>query len=137
MQSIWIDAAEFKNYGGWKLETQFIREMAQPYLVAADIPGTPVENADTEFEVESNGYYRFFVRTKNWKLPEAPGRFKLVVDGKELKADCEKMPALYWYWEIADDVYLTKEDIDHCIEECANSVVYVNDLQSQTNEDDE
>lgn len=108
MQSIWIDAAEFKNYGGWKLETQFIREMAQPYLVAADIPGTPVENADTEFEVESNGYYRFFVRTKNWKLPEAPGRFKLVVDGKELKADCEKMPALYWYWEIADDVYLTK-----------------------------
>jgi len=36
-----------------------------------------------------------------------------------------------------NDVYLTKEDIDHCIEECANSVVYVNDLQSQTNEDDE
>ena len=108
MQTIWLDAAEFKNRGGWVLETQFVREMGQAYLMANHNPGVPVDNASTEFAVEKSGYYRFFVRTKNWKYPEAPGKFTLKVDGYELKNTCGKMPALYWYWEIADDVYLEK-----------------------------
>ncbi len=116
MQKIWIDAAEFKNYGEWVLETQFVREMGQPYLVANHTPGVPVQNATTEFTVEKSGYYRFFVRTKNWKYPEAPGRFTLKVNDTELKNICGKMPALYWYWEIADDIYLEKGT--HNLEVC-------------------
>lgn len=116
MQKIWIDAAEFKDYGGWLLETQFVREMGQPYLIANNIPGVPVSNASTEFTVEKSGFYRFFVRTKNWKYPEAPGRFTLKADDYELKNICGKMPALYWYWEIADDVYLEKGT--HRLEVC-------------------
>ena len=116
MQTIWLDAAEFKNRGGWVLETQFVREMGQAYLMANHNPGVPVDNASTEFAVEKSGYYRFFVRTKNWKYPEAPGRFTLKADGYELKNTCGKMPALYWYWEIADDVYL--EAGTHTLEVC-------------------
>jgi len=116
MQTIWLDAAEFENRGGWMLETQFVREMGQAYLMANHYPGVPVDNASTEFKVEKSGFYRFFVRTKNWKYPEAPGRFTLKVDDYELKNTCGKMPALYWYFEIADDVYLEKGT--HTLEVC-------------------
>ena len=116
MQKIWIDAAEFENRGGWQLETQFVREMGQSYLIANHTPGIPVENASTHFMVEKNGYYRFFVRTKNWKYPQAPGKFTLKIDNCELKNVCGKMPTLYWYWEIADDIYLEKGE--HLLEVC-------------------
>ena len=116
MQKIWIDAVEFKNRGGWVLETQFVREMGQPYLMANHTPGVPVDNASTNFAVEENGYYKVFVRTKNWKYPEAPGRFTLKVDNKELGNVCGKMPSNNWYWEIADDIYLEKGS--HNLEVC-------------------
>ncbi len=106
MQKLWFDAIDFENIGGWQLETQFVREMGQPYLIANHTPGIPVENAGLHFEINEDGYYRFFVRTKNWKYPEAPGRFKLKVDESELSNECGKMKTLSWYWEIADDIYL-------------------------------
>lgn len=106
MYSIWIDGAEFKNKGGWKLETQFVRAVGQSYLIACDIPGEPVKDATAEFEVDRDGKYRIFVRTKNWKYPEAPGQFNVIVDGKALPAICGKMPTNNWYWEIAGDTEL-------------------------------
>jgi len=116
VQNLWIDAIEFENYGGWMRETQFVREMGQPYLIANHTPGVPVENASTHFTVEKSGYYRFHVRTKNWKFPEAPGKFTLKVDDIQLKNVCGKMPTHRWYWEIADDIYL--EAGEHCLEAC-------------------
>lgn len=106
MYTLWIDAAEFKNKGGWKLETQFVRAVGQSYLIACDIPGEPVSDATAEFDVKENGKYRIFVRTKNWKYSEAPGRFNVIVDGKDLPAVCGKMPTQSWYWEIAGDIEL-------------------------------
>lgn len=106
MYTLWIDAPEFENKGGWKLETQFVRAVGQSYLIACDIPGEPVNDAIAEFDVKENGRYRIFVRTKNWKYPEAPGRFNVIVDGKELPAVCGKMPTQSWYWEIAGDIEL-------------------------------
>ena len=110
------DNNKYKNIGGWQLETQFVREMGQPYLIANYTPGVPVENAVMQFEIKENGYYRFFVRTKNWKYPEAPGRFKLRVDNTELNNECGKMPTHFWYWEIADDIYLDAGN--HTLEVC-------------------
>ena len=106
MEKIWIDTIEFKNYGNWEKETQFVREMGQPYLVANHLPGVPVEDASTDFYAAEEGYYRIFVRTKNWKLPQSPGQFMVAVDGTELHNMCGKMPIPSWYWEIAGDVYL-------------------------------
>lgn len=38
MSTYWIDAAEFKNKGGWYLDTQFVYEMGgQAYLIAAGL----------------------------------------------------------------------------------------------------
>ena len=41
----WIDAAEFAEKGGWKEDSQFTHLMGSAYLIAADKPGIPVEDA--------------------------------------------------------------------------------------------
>lgn len=134
MEKIWLDTVEFENYGGWQLETQFVREMGQPYLIANDTPGVPVKDAFTTFTVGEEGYYRIFVRTKNWKLPEAPGQFKVSVDGREVENLCGKMPTPSWYWEIAGDTYLKpgKHSLNLCdktgwLSRCS-AVVVTNDF---------
>ena len=104
MENLWIDALEFKHLGGWKKESQFVREMGSSYLIANDVPGVPVEDATTEITIAEEGWHRIFVRTKNWKYPEAPGQFTVKVDGEELFHTLGKMPILYWYWDLAGDV---------------------------------
>ncbi len=108
MQKIWIDAIEFEFFGGWVIDSQFVREMGQSYLIANDIPGEPVCDAVTKFSVDEDGYYRVFIRTKNWKIPYNPGQLKLVVDGIDLPATIGLMPSQKWYWEIAGDIELKK-----------------------------
>lgn len=108
MQKIWIDAIEFENRGGWVIDTQFVREMGQSYLIANDVPGEPVSDATTKFSVSKSGYYRVWVRTKNWKAPYCPGQLQMLVDGAELPATLGKMPSQKWYWEIAGDIELEK-----------------------------
>lgn len=107
MQTVWLDAIEFESLGGWKKESQYVRSVGQSYLIASDKPGVPVSNATTRFSVSENATYRVFVRTKNWHLQGAPGRFKLSVDGLELAHELGKMPTHRWYWEIAGDVKLS------------------------------
>ena len=51
METIWIAAAEFDIPGQWKLETQFVREMGQGYLLACETPGVPVKDAITSFKI--------------------------------------------------------------------------------------
>ena len=106
MSTVWLDALEAKKIGGWKRETQFVRSVGQGYLIASDLPGTPVEDAQFEFSVETGGKYRVFVRTKNWKLPEAPGRFHISVNNSTLPNECGKQPITHWYWDIAGDIEL-------------------------------
>lgn len=106
MSTLWIDAVEFENRGGWYLDTQFVYEMGQAYLMAADKAGIPAASATHSFMLPDGGKYRVWVRTKNWKAPEAPGKFKISVDGKELGNICGAMPATRWYWEIAGNIGL-------------------------------
>lgn len=106
MSTHWIDAAEFEDKGGWYLDTQFVYEMGQAYLMAADKPGIPVKPAVHSFKLQSDENYRVWVRTKNWKVPEAPGRFMLSVDDNKLGNICGKMPADKWYWELAGSIEL-------------------------------
>lgn len=114
MSTLWFDAVEFENRGGWYLDTQFVYEMGQAYLMAADKPGVPVTPATHSFVLPDGGKYRLWVRTKNWKAPEAPGKFKISVDGKELDNICGAMPATKWYWEIAGNTEL--EAGEHSLE---------------------
>lgn len=102
MHTLWIDALDFKEYGGFVRETQFVREMGQGYLIA-DGAGMPVCPAKTSFSVLEAGMYRFFIRTKNWCPDYAPDGLQIVVDGVKSEHICGKMHSQGWYFEIAAD----------------------------------
>ncbi|MEM7391385.1 MAG: NADH-dependent oxidoreductase, partial [Verrucomicrobiota bacterium] len=78
-ETIRVDAEQFKDFGGWKLDTQFIEIMGSPYLLAHGL-GRPVADAKTTVHFPKTGTYRLWVRTKDWvapwKAPGAPGRFQ-------------------------------------------------------------
>ena len=84
---ILIEAESFTDKGGWVVDQQFVEQMGSPYLLAHGM-GQPVRNASTEVEFMHKGRYHVWVRTKNWAPGnwEAPGRFKILVNGTELKA---------------------------------------------------
>jgi hypothetical protein len=82
-----VEAESFAQRGGWVVDQQFVHSMGSPYLLAHGM-GKPVANAQTNVEFPATGVYRLWVRTKNW-VPgnwEAPGRFKVLVNGQALAA---------------------------------------------------
>ena len=104
--SVLIEAESFHNLGGWKVDTQFIHIMGSPYLLAHGL-GRPVAPAQTTVTLPAAGRWFVWVRTKNW-VPgpwEAPGQFKLSVNGREL-------PRVFgagageWNWESGGAVKL-------------------------------
>ena len=68
------------------VDPQFVEQMGSPYLLAHGL-GNPVKNARTDFKINAAGKYFVWVRTKNWAPGnwDAPGRFKLAVNGREFK----------------------------------------------------
>jgi hypothetical protein len=81
-----IEAESFKDNGGWVIDPQFVEQMGSPYLLAHGL-GIPVKNASAEITLPFTGKYHFWVRTTNWAPGnwEAPGRFKIIINKKELK----------------------------------------------------
>jgi hypothetical protein len=84
-KDVLVEAESFTNPGGWSLDTQFIREMGSPYMLAHGL-GKPVADASTTVEFPETGTYKVFVRTKDWvarwKVEGQPGRFQVLIDGK-------------------------------------------------------
>ena len=105
MEKLWIDAVDFDNYGGFILETQFVREMGQSYLMANGV-GNPVSAAETAFSVNEGGMYRFYIRTKNWCCEYNPDGLVLEVDGKKSGHVCSELHVKDWYFEIGADFLL-------------------------------
>jgi len=109
---ILIEAESFLDLGGWKVDTQFIHIMGSPYLLAHGL-GEPVAPAQTTVTLPAPGRWFVWVRTKNW-VPgpwEAPGRFKLAVNGEELPhtfgaGDGE------WYWESGGAIEIESTTVD-------------------------
>jgi len=105
---ILIEAESFADLGGWKLDTQFIREMGSPYLLAHGL-GRQVADASTSFEVSKGGSYRVWVRTKDWvarwQASGSPGRFQLEINGKPLPETFGTTGA-EWHWQAGGTVEL-------------------------------
>jgi len=102
-----LEAESFQNAGGWVIDPEFVEQMGSPYLLAHGL-GQPVENAKTAVEFPAKGTYHVWVRTKNW-VPgnwEAPGRFKLIVNGNKLETvfGTEKG----WSWQYAGTISVDK-----------------------------
>jgi hypothetical protein len=98
-----IEAESFKEKGGWVVDPQFVEQMGSPYLLAHGL-GMPVGNAKSEFSFPAKGNYFVWVRTKNW-VPgewEAPGRFRLIINGKELKTVLGTESG--WGWQYAGNI---------------------------------
>lgn len=98
-----IEAESFKEKGGWVVDPQFVQQMGSPYLLAHGL-GIPVSNAKTEVTLPSSGKYHVWVRTKNWAPGEweAPGRFRLVINGIELDTILGTEEG--WAWQYAGKV---------------------------------
>jgi len=98
--TVLVEAESFADRGGWSLDTQFIREMGSPYLIAHGL-GQPVADATTTVKIPEAGAYRVFVRTKDWvarwQAPGTPGRFQVVVNGTPL-AETFGTRSAAWAW---------------------------------------
>lgn len=109
-----VEAESFSQYGGWSLDTQFIRNMGSPYLIAHGL-GRPVADAVTRVQLPVPGEYRVYVRTKDWvarwKAPGTPGRFQVVVDGKPLPNDVGTDGA-EWNWQDAGLVKIEQREVE-------------------------
>ena len=103
---IWIDALDFDRKGGWKEDTQFTHLTGSGYLIAADEPGVPVEDAAISVKVPQKDTYRVWVRDRNWLRPHNPGTFSLLVNGKNNGVILGQQPSDAWIWEIAGDFEL-------------------------------
>ncbi|HYW96308.1 MAG TPA: FAD-dependent oxidoreductase [Bacteroidales bacterium] len=104
-QDVLVEAESFDHKGGWLVDPQFVEQMGSPYLLAHGL-GEPVANASTEIEIPENGNYTVWVRSKNW-VPgdwEAPGRFVIMVNGKETRKELGTVEG--WNWEKAGEVSL-------------------------------
>jgi hypothetical protein len=99
--TVLVEAESFADHGGWSLDTQFIREMGSPYLLAHGL-GRPVADATTTVTFPAAGTYRVFVRTKDWvarwQAPGTPGRFQLLVNGGPLPTTFGTEGAA-WGWQ--------------------------------------
>jgi hypothetical protein len=107
--TVLVEAESFSSPGGWSLDTQFIREMGSPYLIAHGL-GKPVADATTKVVIPVAGTYHVFVRTKDWvarwNAPGAPGKFQVVVNGTLLPETFGTQGA-EWGWHDGGTVTLS------------------------------
>ena len=107
----YIDAEDFDHYGGWQMDNQFVHLMGSPYLMATGV-GKPVEDAMMSFDIAKRGEFHVWVRDRNWEKEYAPGRFKVLVDGKALKKEFGAAASDRWTWEYGGKVKLKKGNVD-------------------------
>lgn len=113
-KQIWIDAIEFEERGGWKLDSQFTHLMGNPYLLACETPGQPVSDATTNVVLDKPGKFRIWVRTKNWYATHSPGQFQLKINGETSGVILGNLPTNDWYWHCAGDFDLKEGKNEIC-----------------------
>ncbi|MFN8207666.1 MAG: FAD-dependent oxidoreductase [Bacteroidales bacterium] len=106
---VFIEAENFTEKGGWVVDAQFAEQMGSPYLMAHGL-GIPVANAYTKLRFPSPGKYHVWVRTMNWAPGnwDAPGRFSLLVNGKEMNTVLGTIAG--WTWQYAGRVQVDTVD---------------------------
>lgn len=87
MFSKWIEAEAFDKLGGWVVDPAAMHVMGSSYLMAHGW-GTPVADAETGIDLDHEGAYHVWVRTRDWtavwKRGTPAGRFTLGIDGQPL-----------------------------------------------------
>ena len=108
-----IEAEAFEDHGGWVLDQQFMDQMGSPYLLAHGL-GEPVKDASTVVEFPAAGEYRLWVRTRDWvapwKVPGAPGKFQVLIDGKPV-GKVFGTEGAEWHWQDGGRVKIAERSV--------------------------
>jgi len=138
--TLWIDAEDFDDYGGWWMDTQFVPQMGSPYLLAAGI-GVPVEDATTAVQIQESGDYRLWVRTRNWYQEHAPGQFNISLGGTTIEKNFGADESDQWVWEdggthrlFAGELQLALKDLTGFYGRC-DAIVLTQDMSYQPSSD--
>lgn len=107
-----VEAESFSEPGGWVVDPQFVEQMGSPYLLAHGL-GVPVEDAKTKINIPAKGKYFIWVRTMNWAAGdwEAPGRFTVMIDGKQLGSDLGTGEER-WTWQSAGEIIIADTSVE-------------------------
>ena len=137
---IWRDAADFTEFGGWALDTQYVCLMGSAYLMATGV-GTPVKDAVLQLDVEEAGTYRLWARCRNWLPSHSPGQFHIAVNGQVAEHVFGAAQSDAWLWESGGEFELEAgkaevrlQDLTGYYGRCG-SVVLTRDLAWQPRED--
>ncbi len=111
--SVFIEAENFNNKGGWVVDQQFMDIIGSSYLMAHGM-GNPVSDAETTATFPVKGEYTVFVRTFNWTSPwhngEGPGKFYLTVEGRKT-GTVLGAAGTEWFWQYAGKVNVSGTNI--------------------------
>jgi len=95
--TIWLEAEQFDNTGGWSNDCQFVDLMGSPYLLATGV-GKPVDDAVTTVGINKAGAYRLRVRCKDWLCEYSPGRFQVQVGDEVSAVTFGQAETSAWRW---------------------------------------
>lgn len=114
-QTIFIEAENFDNKGGWVVDQQSMEAIGSSYLMAHGL-GIPVHDATTTIKVPQNGSYRIWVRTRNWVAPwspteDPPGKFQLLFNDKLLTKTLFGTEGENWHWQDGGVIALEKGEL--------------------------
>ncbi|MEM9061919.1 MAG: FAD-dependent oxidoreductase [Pseudomonadota bacterium] len=115
MQGILLEAADFDDYGGWLLDSQFASQMGAPYLLAHGL-GRPVADARTSLTVEAAGEYEIWVHAKDWVPGHHPGQFKLLIGGQALNTIFGANDQ-DWSWQSGGRITLPAGEVDLALQD--------------------
>lgn len=116
-QTVWVEAEQFEDTGGWTVDPLFMDQMGSPFLLAHG-NGKPVKDATTTVTFSKTGKYTVWVRTRNWNAPwdekQAPGRFEISINGQKLSQEFGLAPAV-WGWINGGQVEITDKTVKLCL----------------------
>lgn len=95
--TIWLEAEQFADCGGWSNDPEYTAQMGSPYLLATGV-GKPVADAVTKVRLPRSGSYRLWVRCRDWHPPFSPGKFQVLVAGHPSKVTFGQAKDDRWQW---------------------------------------